>query len=392
MPTFEKTELESMIRSGIRELMDGYDDEYWLRVSEEEGLPDVFWTEMADHDWIGLTVPEEDGGQGLGMQEVVMVIEEVVLNGGWPAALSFLQTSLFGCELLSRFGTQTQKDQWLQPMMDGEAHFALGLTEPNVGLDTTNLETTAETVDDGYIINGEKTWTTMAGTADRMVVLVRTTPKSECERSSQGLSMLLVDPEQNGVEYDEIPISLWHHDPSYSVYYDDVHVDKSALIGEKDRGLQNLFEILNTERIAGACAANALGRYAIQQASQYAKDRVVFGNPIGSYQGIQHPLADGWADLACTRLMVQKAAWAYDQDHGKDEVGKLSNTANLKACEAAFTACEAAMTTYGGMSASKEVAIAQIWQDVRHMRTAPVSEQMLRNYLAENELGLPRSY
>lgn len=399
MVSFETSDVEQMIRSTVRDIAEQYDEEYWLEISEyaakeliAEG-PNGLWKDLAEDGWVGANIPEEYGGQGMGMQEIVMIIEEIGKAGGWPATPLFLPTSVFGGETLTKHGSEEQKEEWLPRLASGNALFALGVTEPDAGLETTNLDTFAEKDGDEYVINGEKTWTTMVAFADQIVLLARTLPRKDADRPSHGISMFLVDPDNPNVEItDEIPLALHHHDPSYSVYYDDVRVHESQLLGEEHQGLYHIFDTLNTERIGGAAAAYGMGRYALEKASQYANERVVFGSPIGSYQAIQHPLADALADLETSRLATRKAAWMYDNGKDTHDVGTISNTANLKACEAGWTACEAAMTTYGGMSASAEMGIAQIWQEVRHMRTAPVSEQMLRNYLAERELDLPRSY
>jgi acyl-CoA dehydrogenase len=399
MASYETSDMEQMMRSTVREMAAEYDEEYWLEISDHAAKeliadgPNGLWKDLAEAGWLGANIPEEYGGQGMGMQEIVMIIEEVGLAGGWPATPLFLPTSVFGGETLTKHGSKEQKETWLPRLANGEFLFCLGVTEPNAGLETTNIDTFAEKDGDEYVINGEKTWTTMAAFSDRIVLLARTLPRAEADSPSHGLSMFLVDPDNPGVEItDEIPLSLHHHDPSYSVYYDDVRIHESQLLGEEHEGLFHIFDVLNTERIGGAAAAWACGRYALQKASDYANNREVFGTRIGTYQAIQHPLADAFASLETARLATHKAAWMYDHDKETHDVGATSNISNLKACEAGWEACEAAMTTFGGMSASAEIGISQIWQEVRHMRTAPVSEQMLRNYLAERELDLPRSY
>lgn len=384
-----KSEMESMIRSSIRNIMEDYDETYWREIREENRFPQEFWNDLADGGWLGVTIPEKFGGQGLGFQEMVSVIEEIGINGGWPACMYFVLTPIFGGETLVKHGNQEQKEKWLPKIASGDAHWALGVTEPDTGLNTTNTSTTARKEGDEYIINGQKMWTSGAAKADRITLLARTIPIEEVDRASHGLSVFLLDPKKEGVEYDQIPLDGYFPDKTYNLYLDDVRVPESTLLGTEHEGLSQIFDTLNTERIAVAATGYATGRYALKKASQYANDRVVFDTPIGSHQAIQHPLADAYADLETTKLMIQKAARLYDSGA---KAGTESNIAKLQAGKAAFNACEATMSTYGGMSISKEMGIASMWAFIRHLRIAPVSEEMLRNYIAEKELNLPRSY
>lgn len=389
MVSFEETDLERMIRSSVREIVESCGEDYWQEIRTSKRFPSEFWEDLAENGWLGVSIPEEYGGQGLGLQEMVMVIEEVGFGGGWPATLSFVLTPVFGGETLIAHGTEEQKAEWLPKIADGTARWALGVTEPDSGLNTASISTTARHEGDEYVINGRKMWLSGAADADRITLLARTLSPEEAERPSHGLSVFLVDPDDSNVEYDEIEVEGYFSDPTYNVYLDNVRVHESALVGEEHEGLRQLFDTLNSERITTAACSASAGRYALSRASQYAKDREVFGNPIGRYQAIQHPLADAYADIECARMMARKAAWKYDND---EPAGTASNIANLKCAEAAWNACEASMSTFGGMSISKEMGISAIWSYVRHLRIAPVSEQMIRNYIAERELELPRSY
>lgn len=389
MPTFESTELERMIRSSVSDLVDDYDDQYWQTIRSENRFPEEFWSAMAEQGLLGVAIPEEYGGQGLGIQEMVAIIEELGLNGAWPVTLTYVLTPCFGGETLVTHGTEEQKERWLPKIASGETRWALGVTEADAGLNTTNVSTQAEKDGDEYILQGEKMWISGVADADRITLLARTLSPEEANRPSHGFSVFLVDPEDPNLEYDEIDVDTYFPDPTYSLYLDGVRVHESDLVGTEHEGLPLLFDTLNTERITTAASGYATGRYALEQASQYAVDRNVFDAPIGSHQAIQHPLADAYADLECARLMNQKAAWLYDND---EFAGTAANIANLNCNAAAWSACEAAMTTFGGMSISADLSIAAMWEYIRHLRTAPVSEEMLRNYIAEQELDLPRSY
>lgn len=388
---FSETESEQLIRKSIREITGNYDEDYWRRVRNENEQPDAFRDDLAANDWYGLMIPEEYGGQGLGLTEMTVVVEELGRSGGGRTATNLLLfAAMYGGGLLPRHGSDAQKETWLPKLAAGEANWAIGVTEPDAGLNTTNIQTTAERDGDEYVLNGQKVWTTGIDTADRVALLTRTMAKSEVESRGEGLTIFLVDPAAAGVDYEEIPKDVYHHHPSFSVFIDDVRVPETAVLGEEHQGLYHFFSSLNIERIYIAASLYGIGSYVLQRAVDYAKERVVFDEPIGSHQAIQHPLADAYADLELAKLMTEKAAWLYDA--GTDDVGEQANVANLKAGEAAWAACEQAMTTFGGSSIGSDVGIAKFWEEVRHQRIAPVSEEMIRNYLGNKVLGLPRSY
>ncbi|MFQ3318554.1 MAG: acyl-CoA dehydrogenase [Natronomonas sp.] len=386
---FEESEFEHMIRSSVREIAEDYDEDYWRDVTDERRFPEEFWQDLADNGWVGISIPEKYGGEGLGMQEMVTVMEEIGRAGAWSATAAFILTPIFGGETLVAHGTEEQKERWLPQIANGEARWALGVTEPDAGLNTRNIDTMARKDGDEYVINGRKMWISGVAEADRITFLARTLSPEEADHPSHGLSLFLVDPDDPNLDYDEIELDGFFPDPTYNLYLDDVRVHETQLVGEEHQGLYHVFDTLNTERIGGAATAIATGQHAIEKSVEYAKERAVFDAPIGSHQAIQHPLADAYADLETARLMNHKAAWLYD--NGED-AGAAANIANLKCGEAAWNACETAMTTFGGMSISKEMGISKMWEMIRHLRIAPVSEQMLRNYIAEHELGLPRSY
>lgn len=389
MVDFEETEIERMVRTSVHDLMEEYDDSYWAEIRAEDRYPREAWQDLGEHGWLGVAIPEEYGGQGLGMEELTMVIEEVGAAGAWPITIQIVLSPVFGGETLVAHGTEEQKERWLPRIASGETRWALGVTEPDTGLNTTNMATTAEKDGDEYVIDGQKTWISGAEEAERITLLARTTPAEEVDRPSHGFTVFLVDPEAQNVEYEKIPLDGYFPDRTYTVHLDGVRVPESAIVGDVDRGFGQLFDTLNTERITTAACAAGTGRYALKKAAGYANEREVFDTPIGSHQGIQHTLAEAYAELQAARLMNRKAAWNYDHDR---EAGSTANIANYLCAKAGWEACEAAATTFGGMSISREMGIAAMTSYVRHLRIAPVSEEMILNYIAERELDLPKSY
>lgn len=389
MVDFAETEMERMIKSSVQDLMGAYDDSYWADVRAEERYATEVWDDLGEHGWLGVAIPEEYGGQGMGIQELAMVIEEVGAAGAWPVTLQIVVSPLFGGETLVSHGTEAQKERWLPDIASGDSRWALGVTEPQSGLNTTRISTTAERDGDEWVIEGEKTWCSGAEIADRITLLARTLPAEEADRPSHGFSIFLVDPDDPNVEYQEIPLDGYFPDRTYNVHLDGVRVHDDEMVGDLHQGFGQLFDTLNTERITTAACAAGTGRYALKRAAEYANDREVFDTPIGSHQGIQHTLAEAHANLNAARLMNRKAAWKYDND---EPAGTAANVANFLCARAGWNACEAATTTFGGMSLSREMGIAAMTSYVRHLRIAPVSEEMILNYIGEEELGLPKSY
>jgi len=385
---FKETELERTIRSSVREIAESYGEEYFREKENAGEFPREFWSDLGDGGWLGAHIPEEYGGQGLGMEELVIIAEEIIMGGGFATAVELTHLT-FGGVTLAAHGSEAQKSEWLPKIALGEVPWALGVTEPDAGLNTLDITTTAEKDGDEYVINGRKIFISNAAEAARITVLARTLPKEEADRRSHGFSVFLIDPDDDDVDYDEIDLDIWWPDATYNLYFDDVRVHESQLVGEENKGMHHLFDTLNTERIVTATTTNSIGRYAVRKAADYANDRVVFDEPIGGHQAIQHPLADAYADLQNARLMIRKAAWLYDNDK---DAAAASNITNLTSSQAAWDACDAAVQTFGGMSASADIPVSKMHQYVRHERIVPVSEQMQRNYIGHNVLGLPRSY
>lgn len=381
--------MDDMIRSNVQKIMDDYDDDYWQDVHTSDTFPESCWQDLAENGWLGISIPEEYGGGGMGIREMVKVIEEVCNGGGISIAEHLLGSQVFGGEILVKHGSESLKEQWLPQIADGSAGWALGVTESEAGLETTAIDTFAEKDGDEFVINGGKIFTSRADEADMITLLARTTSLDDVDRASKGMTIFLVDPDDENVDLSEVPLEIWYPSNTFNLFLDDVKVHESQVIGEVGQGLHQIFDMLNVERIGGAALGYSSGSFALRYASNYATDREVFGSAIGSYQAISHPLADAYADIECARAINDKAARIYDD--GQD-ASTYANIAQLKGAEAGWNASEAAMTTLGGMSASAEMPVARIWEFVRHLRTAPVSKEMIRNYLAERELGLPRSY
>lgn len=383
--------VDEMIRASVRDVATDFGEEYWTEVQLAQDFPQELWDTLAANDWLGITIPEEYGGEGLGIKSLLPVIEEIANEGGFTIAQHFLATNIFGGTTLTEHGSEEHKATWLPKIIDGQAKFAIGVTESEAGINTTNISTTATRADGGFRIDGSKIWISNVETCDRMVLLTRTTPVDEVDRPSQGLSMFLVDPDQEGIEYDEIEHDGWMPHRAYSVYIDDLRVPESALLGEVDRGLQQMFDTLNAERIGIAASNYTTGLYALKKAASYANERSVFGETvIGEYQGVQHPLANAYCDLQAARLMTHFAAWQFDEESA--DADSMSNMATYQTGKAAMNGVDVAMAKFGGMSISQDVGLNRMMDLVRHQRTAPIPEEMLLNFVAENELDLPRSY
>ncbi|GAB7011060.1 acyl-CoA dehydrogenase family protein [Halorubrum trueperi] len=387
---FQLSDEQELMRDGIRKIAADYDQSYWQEIHEEQRFPTEIYDDLAEGGWLGIVFPEEYGGEGLGLLDLVLLMEALSEEGAWEAAVGFVTGTVFGGLSVLAHGTDEQKRKYLPPIAAGEETWALGVTEPDAGLNTTNISTSAERDGEEFVINGQKQFISGLDEAERMLLLTRTTPMAECDDPREGLTMFIVDPADDAIEYNEIPLDLYFPDRTFQVHITDLRVSEDQILGDEGNGMMQVFDTLNTERITTGAGALGAGLWCLDQAVNYANERVVWSEPIGAHQAIQHPLADAHADLETARLAVRKAAWQYDE--GAGNVGEAANVANLQAGKAAWNAAEAAMTTFGGMSASAEIGIAAAWGFLRHSRTAPVTEEMIRNYLGQHVLGLPRSY
>lgn len=366
-----------------------FDDEYWSRTDETGDWPEAFTQAMADGGWLGVAMPEEVGGAGLGLTEASIVMQAVTRSGAGFSGASAIHLNIFGPKPLEKFGTPEQRMEHLPKIISGEQKMCFAVTEPNSGLDTSSLETKAERTNSGYTLSGRKIWTTGAQRADKILIIARTTPKEECAKPYLGLSLFYTDFNRAKIEANPIPKMGRKAVECNMLFFDGLEVPKEDLIGEEGHGFKYLIQGLNPERVLFAVEAIGLGQAALERAAQYAKERVVFGRPIGQNQGIQHPLAKSWAELEAANLLAYKAAALFDKG---EDCGAEANAAKYLGTEAGFSACETAVLTHGGMGYAKEYQVERYMREAMLARIAPVSREMILNFIAERVLELPKSY
>ncbi len=366
-----------------------FDDEYWSRCEEDHRFPHEFYAAFAEGGWLGIAMPEEFGGSGLGITEAALLMLTISRMGGAMAAASSIHINIFGPHPIVVHGTQAQKERWLPPIIQGREKTCFGITEPDAGLDTGRLKTRADKVSDGYVINGQKIWTSTAQVADNILILARTTPREECEKSIDGLSLFYTKLDRSKIEIRRIEKMGRAAVDSNQIFIDNLHVDQDELIGEEGKGFRALLHGLNPERIINAVESIGIGRDALARATQYAKDRIVFDRPIGQNQSVAHPLARCWVELEAAYLMAMRAATLYDQNQS---CGLEANAAKLLGSEAGYNAAHQSFMTLGGMGYAKEYQIERLLREVIIARTAPVSTNMVLNFISERALGLPKSY
>jgi acyl-CoA dehydrogenase len=386
---FQFSEEQLAIKESVTKLCRQFEADYWLNCDDTGNHPDEFVQAIAEGGWLGIAMPEEYGGSGLGITEACIMMQAVAESGAGFTGASAIHLNIFGLNPVVKFGTEEQKKRMLPPLVDGSQRACFGVTEPNAGLDTTSLETRAEKTGDGYVIHGAKHWTSMAQRADKVLLLARTTPKDEVKKKTEGLSLFYTDLNRDYVDVQEISKMGRKAVDSNAVFYDGLPVPYEDLIGEEGKGFKYILHGLNPERILLATEAVGLGRAALQRACDYARERVVFGRQIGQNQGIQHPLAKNWMELEAAELISYKAATMYD--NGED-CGAEANTAKYLAAEAGFNACEQAVLTHGGMGYAKEYHVERYFREMMIPRIAPVSREMIFNFIAEKVLELPRSF
>jgi len=383
------TDDQNAIRDAVASLCTRFDDDYWLERDRSGEFPENFYRAFADGGWLGIAMPEEYGGSGLGITEASIMMQAVAESGAGFSGASAIHLNIFGLNPVVVFGTDEQKRRMLPPLIRGEEKACFGVTEPDAGLDTTNLTTRAERHGDGYIINGRKMWTSTAQEADKILLLARTRPRDANKKRAEGLSLFYTDFNRDHIEARVIDKMGRKAVDSNAVFIDNLPVPAADLIGEEGKGFYYLLHGLNPERVMVAAEAVGLGRAALRKAVQYANERVVFDRPIGQNQGIQHPLAKSWAELEAANLMAFRAAALYDSG---EECGAEANAAKYLAGEAGFTACERAIMTHGGMGYAKEFHVERYLREVMIAGIAPVSRELILSYIAEKVLGLPRSY
>lgn len=378
-----------LIRDAVRRVCADFDDAYWRHCDEGHEFPWDFYTAMADGGWVGVAIPERYGGGGRGITEASIVLEEVAASGAGMNGCTALHLSVFGMNPVVRHGSSDLCERYLPRVASGELHVAFGVTEPDAGTDTTAITTRAIRHGDHYVVRGRKIWTSKALESEKVLLLVRTTPLDQCARRTEGMTLLLADLRRPEVDIRAIPKTGRNAVASCEVRYDDLVVDVADRVGDEGEGFRYLLDGLNPERILIAAEALGVGRVALDRAVAYAKDRVVFGRPIGQNQGIAFPLAEAYARLRAAELVVRDAAWRYDNNLS---CGEQANLAKYLAADAGFQAADQAMQTLGGMGYAREYDVERYWREVRVMRIAPISQEMIMNYIAEHVLGLPRSY
>ena len=386
---FAFTDDQRNIRESVLRQCSQFGDDYWLEHDHSGEWPVEFHKVMADAGWLGIAMPEAVGGAGLGITEAAIMMQAVAEAGGGMTAASAIHGPVFGLEPVILFGTEEQQARMIPPIISGAERMCFAVTEPNTGLDTTSLKTRAEKVDGGYRVTGEKIWITNAHVADRMLLIARTTPLEEVKKKTEGLTLFYCKFDRSAIEHRLIPKMGRHAVGSNMLFITDLFIPEEDRIGEEGQGFRILLQGLNPERILLGAEATGLGRVAIQRASKYAQERIVFGRPIGQNQGIQHPLAKAWMQVEAASLMVFKAATLFDQ--GID-CGVEANTAKFLGAEAGYEACQTAVMSMGGMGYAQEYHVERYLREVLIPRIAPVSPHQIMNYIAERVLELPKSY
>ena len=385
---FALTAEQEQIRDAIERVCAPFDADYWLQKDREGGFPDDFHRALADSGWLGIAMPEEYGGAGLGISEAALMMHTISATGAGLSGASAVHMNIFGLHPVVVFGTDEQKKRWLPSLIAGTDRACFAVTEPNTGLNTLKLKTRAVRDGDHYLVHGQKVWISTAQVANKVLLLARTTPVEEC-KGTEGLSLFYTDLDRMTMEVREIEKLGRKCVDSNQVFIDGLRIPVEDRVGEEGKGFNYILHGLNPERILIASEAIGLGRAALKRGALYANEREVFGRPIGQNQAIQHPLAKSWMELEASHLMVQKAAWLYDQDL---PCGAEANAGKYLAAEACYKACENAIFTHGGMGYAKEYHVERYLREAWIPRLAPVSPQLILCFIAEKVLGLPKSY
>jgi acyl-CoA dehydrogenase len=386
---FQLSEDQQAISEHVDRLCAQFDDDYWLARDASGDFPFEFHRAIADAGYLGIAMPEEYGGSGLGVTEAALLMHRVARSPGAMSASSAIHINIFGPNPIVVFGSDEQRERWLPDLIAGKVFTCFGVTEPDAGLNTTKLRTRAERSGNGYVVNGRKVWTTTAQEASKIMLLARTTPIEDCKRPTDGLSLFYTDLDRKYCDVRVIDKMGRKAVDSNEVFIDGLPVPMDDRIGEEGEGFRYLLHSLNPERLLVGVEAVGIGQQAVDRASQYARDRVVFDRPIGQNQSIQHPLAESWMELEAALLMAMKGAAMYDANL---PCGAECNAAKYLGAEAGFKACTQAVMTHGGMGYAREFHVERLLREVMICRIAPVSPQLILCYIAERVLNLPRSY
>jgi acyl-CoA dehydrogenase len=377
------------IRQGVGAVVTRFDDEYWLARDEDGEFPKEFHRAMADGGWLGITIPEEYGGSGLGVCEAAIMMHEVSSHGGGMAAASSVHINLFGPHPIVVHGTAAQKAEWIPNLVAGRDQCCFGFTEPDAGLDTTRIKTFAEKAPGGYVVHGQKVWTSTAQVANKIMLLTRTTRYEDARRPTDGITIFYTDLDRAKIEVRRIPKMGRKAVDSNAIFIDGLFIPEAHRIGEEGKGFRYILDSLNPERVLIGMEAIGIGQDALRRAAKYARERVVFGRPIGKNQGIQHPLAECWMYLEGAYLMALRAADLYDRG---EPCGAEANTAKFLGARAGYDACLQAVMTHGGFGYAKEYHVERLLREVMLTRIAPITEQLILSFVAEKVLDLPKSY
>ena len=380
---------QQSIREAVLRTCEKFDAAYWLEKDRHGGFPLDFHAAIAEAGWLGICMPPEYGGAGLGIQEAALLVQAISESGAGLSGVSAIHMNIFGLNPVVKFGTGAQKQRMLPPLIAGKEKACFAVTEPNTGLNTTQLKTFARKEGDTYYVTGRKVWITTAQVTEKMLLLARTTPLDQVKKPTDGLSLFYTDLDRRYVDVREIEKLGRKAVDSNELFIENLPVPAADLIGKEGEGFRNILHGMNPERALAAAAAIGLGRVALKRAAAYANERIVFDRPIGKNQGVQHPLAKCWMELEAANLMVMNAAWRYDQGM---ECGAESNAAKYLAGEAGFKACEQAILTHGGFGYAKEYHVERYFREAMLLRIAPISIQLIMCYIAEKVLGLPKSY
>lgn len=385
---FAYTDEQLDIERAVTALCKPFDADYWRAKDRDGGFPHDFHAAFAAAGWLGIAMPESVGGAGLGITEAAIMMRTISASGAGMSGASAIHMNIFGLHPVVVNGTPEQQQRWLPPLIAGTEKACFGVTEPNTGLNTLQLKTRAVRRGDRYVVDGRKIWISTAQVAHKILLLARTA-EHDPTAPSRGLSLFYTDLDRDRIEVREIDKHGRKAVDSNQLFIDGLEIPVEDRIGEEGRGFEYILHGLNPERVLIAAEAIGLGRIALQRATQYAKDRIVFDRPIGKNQAVQHPLAERWIELEAADLMTMRAAWMYDQGQ---PCGAEANGAKYLAGEAGFRACETAMLTHGGMGYSREYDVERYLREVMLTRIAPISPQLILSFIAEKALGLPKSY
>src|SRR5580698_4223010 len=386
---FAPTELQQSVRAAVEKICARFGDDYWLKRDSDGEFPHSFYRAIADDGWLGICIPQEFGGSGLGVSEAAAMMHTITASGAGLSGASAVHMNIFGLNPVVVYGTDEQKRRMLPPIVAGNEKACFAVTEPNAGLETAKLQTRAERRGDRYVITGAKIWITTAQVADRMLILTRSAPIESGRRPTDGLTLFFTALDRRFVEVREIEKMGRKAVDSNQVFIDGLEVPVEDRIGEEGRGFEYILDGFNPERILVGAEAVGLGRAALRRAAAYAKERTVFGRPIGQNQAIQHPLAECWMELEAAELMTFKAAWQYDNGV---PCGPAANAAKYLGAEAGHKACQTAIMTHGGYGYAKEYHVERYFRESMIPRIAPVTPNLILCFIAEKVLGLPKSY